>query len=71
MTDLKYITSGGRFYACKYGLSRKEAEALVQHKRGNDIVVKVERWRDRWGFAANSPLTRGYLIDLISGTETA
>ena len=55
-----------RFDAKKYGLTLEEALRFVKHPRYLSIRDEVERWRERHGFpAANSSLTRSYLLDRI------
>lgn len=55
--------SSARFEAKKYGLTHAEALRLVKHPRFLSIRREVESWREKHGFpAANSSLTRGYLL---------
>lgn len=65
MTDREYASSGARFLARKYGLSRPEAEALARLSPAvqERIFAEHERFREAHGLsAADSSLSRGELL---------
>lgn len=59
-----------RFLARKYGLTDLEARRLYDHPDHDAIIDRVETWRENNGLpAANSPLARGFLLDVLEGKE--
>lgn len=61
----RFASSGARFYAKKYGLTRDEALCLVDDPDLTGIIRRVEQYREEHGFPApSSPLVRGKLREL-------
>lgn len=55
-----------KFEMDRFGLTLPEAMKLVKDKRYPGILKTIEDWRAQHGWpAANSPLSRGYVYDLI------
>lgn len=71
MKDTEFVNLGGRFLMKKYGLTRSETEDLLAKPRYGDAEIhRAETFRAEHGFpAANSPMVRGYIVDLISSRE--
>ena len=66
MNDREYASSGARFEAKKYGLTRQEAVRLVRHPRYDRVIEEHEAFRAKYGWpAADSPLSRGELLRLM------
>ena len=61
----KVDKSPARWFAKKYGVSQVELSAY-DGKLLDSVDLTVEAWRERIGFPApNSPLSRGYFLDLL------
>jgi hypothetical protein len=59
----RYDRASVRFYRRRYGVSETYAIMLCGRQ---DLVERVEDWRDANGLPApDSPLVRGYLLDLL------
>ena len=71
MSDRTFRFEGGSFLMHKYGLTRDEAEDLMSRPdvRVREIMVQVDRWSNEHGAASASPLTRGYLLELLGQRE--
>ena len=64
-TDRDYRQAAA-FEMNRFGLTFPEALRLVKDKRSPGILQTIEAWRSRHGWpATNSPLSRGYVFELI------
>ena len=55
-----------RYYSRRYALSALECAALMRVERPDLLLAKLDAWRAmNGGPAESSPLSRGYLIDLV------
>jgi hypothetical protein len=63
----KRTFNGKRWVARRYGLTSAEADALIDSGRYDEIRDDVEHWRAKHGLEPDSPLARGYLLDLLRG----
>jgi hypothetical protein len=65
LTEADY-RQAAKFDMKKFGLTLHEAMKLVKDKRYPGILKTIEDWRARHGWpAANSPLSRGYVYELL------
>lgn len=67
----QYKLSGAKWLADKYSLTPAEARALSEHPQREEIIAAHDRWLENAGWpATNSPLSRGMLLDMMSGRES-
>jgi hypothetical protein len=65
LTDADFRLAA-KFEMRRFGLTLPEATTLVRDKRYPGILKTIEDWRARHGWpAANSPLSRGYVYELL------
>lgn len=59
------VLEGGRILARRYGLQDHEAVALVRDPLRDQIITKIEAWREEHGLRASSSLVREQILELL------